>query len=72
MSLYTSEASQFLASLSQQDPNLEQRQSEARARMWDKQVDAEQWAQWQAEEIPQNAYVYATSDLVMAVRGQRR
>jgi hypothetical protein len=58
---YQSEVTQFLQQLKAQDPQLEARQREGRALLWDKNIDrSEQQAQREAR-VPQKAYVYGTA-----------
>ncbi|HMN20265.1 MAG TPA: DUF3460 family protein [Ottowia sp.] len=55
---YTSEATDFLEQLKRERPDLEQRQREGRARLWDKRVDRELQAEFQAGRVAQQGYVY--------------
>ena len=57
---YTSEATQFIESLKAQNPQLEKAQRDGRALLWDKQVDREAWAEYQAGRVAQQPYVYMT------------
>jgi hypothetical protein len=57
---YQSEATQFLQQLQQQKPQLKTQQVQGRALLWDKQVDREVWAQYQAARVAQQPYVYMT------------
>ena len=57
---YQSEATQFLQQLKQQKPQLQAQQVQGRALLWDKQVDREVWAQYQAGRVAQKPYVYMT------------
>ena len=57
---YQSEATQFLQQLKQQKPQLQTQQVQGRALLWDKQVDREVWAQYQAGRVAQKPYVYMT------------
>lgn len=57
---YTSEATQFIAELKVQKPDLENRQKAGRALLWDKQVDRGAWQEFRAGEVPQQPYVYQT------------
>lgn len=58
---YTSEATQFIESLKQKNPALEQKQRQGRALLWDKQIDREFQAKAEAARVPQKPYVYQTS-----------
>lgn len=56
---YESEATLFLKSLKQQNPNLEQSQREGRALLWDKEpVDLDTQERNKASRVQQQAYVY--------------
>ena len=57
---YQSETTQFLQQLKQQKPQLQSQQVQGRALLWDKQVDREVWAQFQAARVAQKPYVYMT------------
>ena len=57
---YQSETTQFLQQLKQQKPQLQAQQVQGRALLWDKQVDREVWAQYQAGRVAQKPYVYMT------------
>jgi hypothetical protein len=57
---YQSEATQFLQQLKQQKPQLQAQQVQGRALLWDKQVDRDVWAQYQAARVAQKPYVYMT------------
>lgn len=57
---YQSEATQFLQQLKQQKPQLQAQQVQGRALLWDKQVDRDIWAQYQAARVAQKPYVYMT------------
>ena len=57
---YKSDASQFIDSLKQRDPELESRQREGRGLLWDKQVDRQAQAEWREAQVPQKPYVYQT------------
>ena len=57
---YKSDASQFIDSLKQRDPELEARQREGRGLRWDKQVDRQAQAEWRDAQVPQKPYVYQT------------
>jgi hypothetical protein len=57
---YQSDATQFIESLKQKDPQLEQRQRDGRALLWDRAQDREAQADYQAARVPQQPYVYQT------------
>lgn len=57
---YQSEATQFLQQLKQQKPQLQAQQVQGRALLWDKQVDRDVWAEYQAARVAQKPYVYMT------------
>jgi hypothetical protein len=57
---YQSETTQFLQQLQQQKPQLQAQQVQGRALLWDKQVDREVWAEYQAARVAQKPYVYMT------------
>lgn len=57
---YKSDASQFIDSLKQRDPQLESRQREGRGLLWDKQVDRQAQAEWRDAQVHQKPYVYQT------------
>ncbi len=57
---YQSDVTQFIDSLKKQDPQLEARQREGRALLWDREVNRDQQADELAARVPQQAYVYQT------------
>lgn len=57
---YQSDATQFIESLKQKDPQLEQRQRDGRALLWDREQDRNAQAGYQAARVPQQPYVYQT------------
>lgn len=57
---YQSDATQFIESLKQKDPQLEQRQRDGRALLWDREQDREAQADYKAARVPQQPYVYQT------------
>jgi hypothetical protein len=57
---YQSETTQFLQQLKQQKPQLQAQQVQGRALLWDKLVDREAWAEYQAAHVAQKPYVYMT------------
>ncbi len=57
--LYESEATSFLQSLKKANPELEQKQREGRALLWDKEpLDLDQQRRNKEARIAQQAYVY--------------
>ena len=58
---YESEATQFLLKLKEQRPHLEQVQREGRSLLWDKELDREEQADFQAGRVAQKPYVYQTN-----------
>jgi Protein of unknown function (DUF3460) len=57
---YRSDVTQFLDTLKQQRPTLEQEQRQGRNLLWDKAVDREAQAAWREARVPQQPYVYQT------------
>ncbi len=57
---YQSDTTQFLGELRQRSPELEARQRQGRALLWDKQVDREALSEYQAARVAQKPYVYQT------------
>lgn len=57
---YKSEATQFIQKLKADKPDLEARQREGRALLWDKPVDAQAWEGYEAGRVDQKPYVYQT------------
>ena len=57
---YKSETTQFIEQLKASKPNLEAQQREGRALLWDKSVDRQVWADYQAARVAQKPYVYQT------------
>ena len=56
---YQSEATQFISSLKEKNPHLEESQRAGRALLWDKSpIDLDQQARTKASNVPQQAYVY--------------
>jgi hypothetical protein len=55
---YTSEAQTFIQQLKAQKPTLEAEQRQGRSLLWDKTVDREAQAQYQAARVAQKPYVY--------------
>jgi hypothetical protein len=57
---YKSDVTQFIDSLKQRDPQLEDRQRQGRNLLWDKQIDRQAQAEWRDADVPQKPYVYQT------------
>lgn len=57
---YKSDVTQFIDSLKQAKPTLEQEQREGRALLWDKAIDRETQTQARQARVAQQAYVYQT------------
>ena len=57
---YKSETTQFIESLKQQDPKLEQRQRAGRALLWDREQNRSAQGEFNTATVPQQPYVYQT------------
>lgn len=57
---YKSDATQFIDSLKQRDPQMEARQREGRALLWDKAVDRDAQQAYSEARVEQQPYVYQT------------
>lgn len=57
---YQSDITQFLNQLKQEVPDLDARQREGRALLWDKELDSEHQEEFYAGRVPQKPYVYQT------------
>jgi hypothetical protein len=55
---YKSDATQFIESLKQRDPQLEERQRQGRNLLWDKDLDRQEQAEWRDARVEQPSYVY--------------
>jgi hypothetical protein len=55
---YKSDATQFIESLKQRDPQLESRQREGRNLLWDKDLDRQAQSDWRDARVAQKPYVY--------------
>ena len=55
---YTSDATDFIAQLREQDPGLEERQRQGRGLLWDRYIDPDLQEQFDAGQVPQTNYVY--------------
>lgn len=60
MAAYESDITRFLRELKQSKPDLERKQREGRALLWDQQLDFDELARWQESNVPQQPYVYQT------------
>ncbi|HSB23166.1 MAG TPA: DUF3460 family protein [Burkholderiaceae bacterium] len=58
---YTSEITQFIDELKAKKPTLEAEQRAGRALLWDREIDADEQAEFRAARVPQQPYVYQTS-----------
>lgn len=58
---YESDVTQLLKQYKEQHPDTEQRQREGRARLWDKNLDAELQEGFKQARVPQKPYVYQTN-----------
>ena len=58
---YTSETTQFIASLKAKNPQLEKAQRDGRALLWDMQVNRDIQKDAQAGRVAQKPYVYQTN-----------
>ena len=57
---YQSDVTQFIQTLKQQDPKLEERQRQGRNLLWDKPIDRDEQAEYQDARVRQPPYVYQT------------
>ena len=55
---YTSEITQFLEKYKSEHPDVEQRQRDGRARLWDRPQDPELTEAFKQARVRQNPYVY--------------
>jgi len=58
MDMYESDHTKFMRELFNKNPKLVEKQKEARAIWWDKQLDKEERKRFKESSIPQKAYVY--------------
>jgi hypothetical protein len=58
---YLSDATLFLNELKVKNPELEAKQLQGRALLWDKAVDRKAWSEYRAAEVEQKPYVYQTA-----------
>lgn len=57
---YKSDVTQFIESLKQRDPQLEERQRQGRNLLWDKDIDRQAQAEYRDAQVAQQPYVYQT------------
>jgi len=57
---YRSDVTDFIESLKARDPQLESRQRQGRALLWDRALDREALAEQHEDRVPQQPYVYQT------------
>ena len=57
---YKSEVSMFIDELKAKKPSLEAEQRAGRALLWDRRLDRQALADWNAARVPQQPYVYQT------------
>jgi len=55
---YTSDVTQMIQELKAKKPTLEAEQRAGRGLLWDKNLDRQQQAEFQAAKVPQQPYVY--------------
>ena len=58
MDMYESDHTKFMRELFNKNPKLVEKQKEARAIWWDKQLDKEERKRFKESSVPQKAYVY--------------
>lgn len=59
---FVSDITKFLNDYKKEHPHTEQRQREGRARLWDKNIDTDQQADFKAARVAQKPYVYGSQD----------
>jgi hypothetical protein len=59
---YTSDTTQFIDQLKAKKPTLEAEQRAGRALLWDKNLNRSEQAEYSEARVPQQAYVYGTSN----------
>jgi hypothetical protein len=57
---YRSDVTDFIETLKQRDPRLEEKQRQGRALLWDRPQDREALADQREARVPQQPYVYQT------------
>ena len=60
MAHYESDVTKFLREMHEKKPALDDEQRDGRAIYWDKQLDADELARWNASGVPMQGYVYQT------------
>ena len=60
MAHYESDVTKFLREMHEKNPALDDEQRDGRAIYWDKQLDADELARWNASGVPMQGYVYQT------------
>ncbi|MEQ4618360.1 MAG: DUF3460 family protein [Corticimicrobacter sp.] len=58
---FESEITCFLKDLKKAHPDMEKKQIDGRARLWDREIDFELQEGYQNARVPQKAYVYQTN-----------
>ncbi len=58
---YESDTTRFLRDLKAKRPEIEAKQREGRAQLWDRTLDLDEQARYQASRVAQRPYVYQTS-----------
>lgn len=58
MDMYESDHTKFMQELFKKNPELTEKQKEARANWWDKKLDKEEYRRFKESNVPQKAYVY--------------
>ena len=59
--MYQSDVTQFIDQLKAKDPQLEAKQRQGRALLWDKTIDRSAWSAYREAEVEQQPYVYQTN-----------
>jgi hypothetical protein len=59
---YKSDVTNFIEQLKAARPTLEEEQRAGRALLWDKRIDRDAQADYEAGRVPQQPYVYQTKD----------
>lgn len=57
---YTSDVTAFIEQLKAAKPSLEDEQRAGRALLWDRRIDRDAQAEYEASRVPQQPYVYQT------------
>ncbi len=57
---YKSDVTQFIDSLKSRDPQLEERQRQGRALLWDKELNRDDQKGFREAKVDQKPYVYST------------